>query len=74
VEFAGDDLYAPVLHPATAGTVELTAYTEDESITAKLEPVFEAAGEDGIRGRAPADLCTDALDWPLAFGTGEDGT
>ena len=71
-EFSGDDLYGPTFYGATGGSVELTGYVEDESITAKLLPVFESAGEEELRGRATAEHCGAALEWPLEFGTGEE--
>ena len=67
-EFSGDALYAPTFFGASGGSVELTAYTEDESLTAKLLPAFDSAGEGEIKGQASAEHCGAALDWTMDFG------
>ena len=71
-EFSGDDVYGPKVYEALDGEVELTDYEEDDSITAELRPVFDYGSREQTRGRAPAELCTAALDWPLEFGGGGD--
>lgn len=70
-EFAGETFYAPTAYTATGGTTTVTAYAEDDSITARFEADVEDADENPTQGRASAEFCPAALDWTIEFGLGQ---
>jgi hypothetical protein len=68
-EFEGEGRYAPTIHPATGGGLEVTQYVEDEELGGRLEMSLEAA-TDSVTGTFDTTFCPAAQDWPLEFGLG----
>jgi len=69
-EFSGDTSYASTAYPALAGTAEVTAYNEDESIETSLEMNLGSVDSELFSGLSTASFCIAAREWPLSFGLG----
>ncbi len=70
-EFSGEGAeYGPTVHAADGGTIDVTEYKSEESVTATFKPHVDGQDSDDLTGEATADLCRGATDWPLVFGLG----
>lgn len=70
-EFSGDgEEFGPTLYAADGGTIEITDYQAEDSITATLRPHVDEQDSENLEGEATAELCRGALDWSLVFGLG----
>ena len=67
VEFEAEDSYAPSLYSGSGGTAEVSSYSEDSSLTLRVDPQFEPGGGEGLSGRSNPDFCSDADDWVTDF-------
>ncbi len=69
-EFEGDEFYAPTIHSADGGEVQVTSYVEDDRLRAVFGPTVDEAEENPLTGQAKPSFCTAALDWSIEFGLG----
>jgi hypothetical protein len=69
-EFEDDGQYTPTLHAATGGSLEVTRYTEDESLEGRVEMTLDAAEGGAVTGSFQTEFCPAAQEWPLEFGLG----
>ena len=69
-EFEGNALYAATVSAATAGALEVTKYTEDDTLNGRVEVSVDTTEGGSLSGTFETEFCPGAQNWPLEFGLG----